>query len=203
MKVTEVKIFPVADDKLKAFVSVVLDACFMVNDIKVIEGRDGRFISMPSRRKRNGKFKDIAHPLNSDTRQMLEAEILGEYDRVLEAGGVPSIDAEGDGDGAQERATDDGATSQRSGRRRRSRRRGGERNRDGAEARPSVSDGDGAEASAATDGAPRPAAEAEPQSRPQSQPRPEPQSQPAAEADPPSTLEEVTERHLSDSFWTS
>ncbi len=87
MRVTEVKVFPVKDDKLKAFVSIVLDDCFMVNDIKVIEGRDGRFISMPSRRKRNGKFKDIAHPLNSETRQMLEHKILGEYERVLNGDG--------------------------------------------------------------------------------------------------------------------
>jgi len=142
MRVTEVKVFPVADDKLKAFVSVVLDNCFMVNDIKVIEGRDGRFISMPSRRKRNGKFKDIAHPLNSDTRQMMESEILEEYERLLN-GGEPSP--------KQSRSKE----SQRP-----------KRSRD----------------------------------EPVPEPAPAP---PVAVTTEDSSLEEVTEKHLSDSFWTS
>jgi stage V sporulation protein G len=83
MQITEVKVFPVDEEKLRAFVSIVFDNCFMVNDIKVIQGKDGLFISMPSRKKRNGKFKDVAHPLNNETRKMLENQILSEYDRVL------------------------------------------------------------------------------------------------------------------------
>ncbi len=83
MLITEVKVFPVDEEKLRAFVSIVFDNCFMVNDIKVIQGRDGLFISMPSRKKRNGKFKDVAHPLNNETRKMLEDQILSEYDRAL------------------------------------------------------------------------------------------------------------------------
>lgn len=83
MQITEVKVFPVDEEKLRAFVSIVFDNCFMVNDIKVIQGKDGMFISMPSRKKRNGKFKDVAHPLNNETRKMLEDQILSEYDRVL------------------------------------------------------------------------------------------------------------------------
>jgi stage V sporulation protein G len=84
MEITEIKVFPVQEEKLKAFVSVVFDRCFMVNDIKIIQGRQGMFISMPSRKKKNGEFKDVAHPLNNDTRQMIEAQVLTEYDRVLE-----------------------------------------------------------------------------------------------------------------------
>ena len=83
MEITEVKVFPVNEDKLKAFVSVVIDDCFMVNDIKIIQGRENRFISMPSRRKKSGDFKDVAHPLNNETRRMMEDRILAEYDRVL------------------------------------------------------------------------------------------------------------------------
>ena len=83
MHITEVKVFPVDEEKLRAFVSIVFDNCFMVNDIKVIQGKDGLFISMPSRKKRNGKFKDVAHPLNNETRKRLEEQILSEYDRVL------------------------------------------------------------------------------------------------------------------------
>jgi stage V sporulation protein G len=83
MEITEVKVFPIHEEKLKAFVSVVFDQCFMINDIKIIQGRDGLFISMPSRKKKNGEFKDVAHPLNNETRHMIEAKILGEYERVL------------------------------------------------------------------------------------------------------------------------
>ena len=83
MEITEVKVFPIQEEKLKAFVSIVFDHCFMVNDIKIIQGRDGLFISMPSRKKKNGEFKDVAHPLNNETRRMIETKVLAEYERVL------------------------------------------------------------------------------------------------------------------------
>ncbi len=83
MEITEVKIFKVGEEKLKAFVSIVIDQCFMVNDIKVIRGKEGLFISMPSRRKRNGDFKDVAHPLNNPTRKMIEERILDEYHQIV------------------------------------------------------------------------------------------------------------------------
>ena len=59
---------------------VTLDDCFVVHDIKVIEGADGPFIAMPSRKTNNGEFKDIAHPLNTETREELRAAILAAYD---------------------------------------------------------------------------------------------------------------------------
>jgi stage V sporulation protein G len=69
----------------------------MVNDIKIIQGREGLFISMPSRKKKNGEFKDVAHPLNNETRRMIEEKVLGEYHRVLEERGdelpTPAIPA--------------------------------------------------------------------------------------------------------------
>jgi stage V sporulation protein G len=83
MEITEVKVFPIQEEKLKAFVSIVFDQCFMVNDIKIIQGREGLFISMPSRKKKNGEFKDVAHPLNNETRRMIEDKVLGEYHRML------------------------------------------------------------------------------------------------------------------------
>jgi len=83
MEITEVKVFPINEEKLRAFVSIVFDQCFMVNDIKIIQGRDGLFISMPSRKKKNGEFKDVAHPLNNETRRMIETQVLAEYERVL------------------------------------------------------------------------------------------------------------------------
>jgi stage V sporulation protein G len=82
MEITQVKVFPVEEEKLKAYVSIVLDECFLVSDLKVIHGPNGLFISMPSKRKKNGEFKDIAHPLNRETRESMEKRILEEYRRV-------------------------------------------------------------------------------------------------------------------------
>src|SRR4051812_50059267 len=91
MEITEVKVFPIQEEKLKAFVSIVFDHCFMVNDIKIIQGRDGLFISMPSRKKKNGEFKDVAHPLNNETRRGIEEKGLAEDDHALqERGGGPA-----------------------------------------------------------------------------------------------------------------
>src|SRR5919206_1207501 len=92
MEITEVKVFPIQEEKLKAFVSIVFDQSFMVNDIKIIQGRDGLFISMPSRKKKNGEFKDVAHPLNNETRRMIEDQVLAEYDHVLVERGDPRAD---------------------------------------------------------------------------------------------------------------
>src|SRR3954469_7379522 len=95
MEITEVKVFPIQEEKLRAFVSIVFDHCFMVNDIKIIQGRDGLFISMPSRKKKNGEFKDVAHPLNNETRRMIEAKVLAGFDRVLgERGDSPAARGE-------------------------------------------------------------------------------------------------------------
>ena len=91
MEITEVKVFPIQEEKLKAFVSVVFDQCFMVNDIKVIQGREGLFISMPSRRKKNGEFKDVAHPLNNETRRMIEVRILAEYGQLVSERGDEAV----------------------------------------------------------------------------------------------------------------
>lgn len=79
MEITQVRVFPVAEDKLKAFVSIVIDDCFVISDIKVIQGASGLFVSMPSKKRKNGTFRDIAHPLNSETRQHIEDRIIAEY----------------------------------------------------------------------------------------------------------------------------
>jgi stage V sporulation protein G len=92
MEITEVKVFPIQEEKLKAFVSIVFDQCFMVNDIKIIQGRDGLFISMPSRKKKNGEFKDVAHPLNNETRRIIEEKVLAEYDHALQERGEAPAD---------------------------------------------------------------------------------------------------------------
>jgi stage V sporulation protein G len=90
MEITEVKVFPIHEEKLRAFVSIVFDHCFMVNDIKVIQGRDGLFISMPSRKKKNGEFKDIAHPLNNEARRTIEDRILAAFGQITDSGAAAS-----------------------------------------------------------------------------------------------------------------
>jgi stage V sporulation protein G len=79
MEITDVKVIPVEDEKLKAFVSIVFDQSFVVTDIKIINGPKGLFVSMPSKKRKDGTFKDIAHPLNNQMRQYLEEKILSVY----------------------------------------------------------------------------------------------------------------------------
>ena len=79
MEITDVKVIPVDDEKLKAFVSIVFDQCFVVTDIKIIHGPKGLFVSMPSKKRKDGTFKDIAHPLNNQMRQYLEERVLSVY----------------------------------------------------------------------------------------------------------------------------
>ena len=86
MEVTEVRVFPVEEDRLKAYATITLDQCFLVRDLKVIMGNKGLFVAMPSKRRKDGTYQDIAHPLNSDTRRMIEDTVLGEYQRVLDSG---------------------------------------------------------------------------------------------------------------------
>ncbi len=80
MEITEVKVYPVKESgRLKAYATVVFDNCFIIRDLKVIEGDKGFFVSMPSRRRKDGSFRDIVHPLDSDTRTMIENRIIEEY----------------------------------------------------------------------------------------------------------------------------
>lgn len=89
MEITEVHVYPVrkADEKLKAFATITFDNCFVVRDLKVIDGNNGLFVAMPSRRRSDGTYSDVAHPLNSDTRNHIEEVVLGEYHRLVGDGG--------------------------------------------------------------------------------------------------------------------
>ena len=84
MDITDIRIrnvdFP---GKMKAIVSVTLDDMFVVHDIKVIDGPNGLFSAMPSRKTPSGEFKDIAHPLNSSVREYMQSKILDAYDKFL------------------------------------------------------------------------------------------------------------------------
>ena len=85
MQITDVRIRKIAKEgKMKAIVSITLDGEFVGHDIKVIEGEKGLFIAMPSRRAGDGEYRDIAHPINSETREMIQNIILEKYETVLE-----------------------------------------------------------------------------------------------------------------------
>lgn len=95
MKITDVRIRKIArDGKMKAVVSITLDDEFVVHDIKVIEGEKGLFIAMPSRRTTTGEYKDIAHPINSQTREQIQEMILNEYQRALTEEDLTEYDEE-------------------------------------------------------------------------------------------------------------
>ena len=87
MEITEVKVFPVKENgRLKAYATIVFYNKFIVRDLKIIDGNKGLFVSMPSRKRKDGTFRDIVHPLDPDTRKNIEDAIIQEYKRVLEAG---------------------------------------------------------------------------------------------------------------------
>ena len=83
MEITEVKIFPVNEDKLKAYVTIIFDSCFVVRDLKIINGNTGLFVAMPSKKRKDRTFRDIAHPLNSEMRAGMERKILEFYEQEL------------------------------------------------------------------------------------------------------------------------
>ena len=83
MEVTDVRVFPVDEEKLRAYVTITFDHCFVIRDLKIIQGTAGFFVSMPSKRRKDGTYKDIAHPINNETRRMIEEKIIAEYEKVL------------------------------------------------------------------------------------------------------------------------
>ena len=83
MEITDIRIKKVASEgKMKAVASVTFDNAFAVHDVKVIEGPEKLFVAMPSRRTPDGDYRDIAHPINSDMRNMLESKVLAAYDAI-------------------------------------------------------------------------------------------------------------------------
>ncbi|MFQ5842043.1 MAG: septation regulator SpoVG [Thermodesulfobacteriota bacterium] len=83
MEVTEVRVFPVDEEKLRAYVTITIDNCFVVRDLKVIKGNNGLFVAMPSKKRKDGTFRDTAHPLNNETREMIESKVLAVYEREI------------------------------------------------------------------------------------------------------------------------
>lgn len=87
MEITEVNIYPVNEDRLKAYVSITIDGVFVIRDLKVIHGNNGLFVAMPSKKRKDGQFKDIAHPLNQETRVMIEQAVFDAYENAVKSMG--------------------------------------------------------------------------------------------------------------------
>ena len=85
MEVTEVRVFLTEEDdeRLRAYATVTFDNCFVVRDLKIISGTNGLFVAMPSKKRKDGTYKDIAHPIHSDFRQDLESTVLAEYENHI------------------------------------------------------------------------------------------------------------------------
>ncbi len=81
LQITEIRISLRDDDKLKAFASMTFNDAFVVRGLKIIEGTNGMFVAMPSRKKPDGTYQDVAHPINNETRQYIEDRILDEYQK--------------------------------------------------------------------------------------------------------------------------
>jgi stage V sporulation protein G len=82
MNISDVKVFLVDEDKLRAYVTITLDQCFVVRDLKVIQGAAGLFVAMPAKKRKDGTYKDVAHPLNAEMREKLERRVLEEYEKT-------------------------------------------------------------------------------------------------------------------------
>jgi stage V sporulation protein G len=93
MDITEIKVYPVKEDKLKAYVTVTFDNCFVVRDLKIIQGNNRLFVAMPSRRMKDGSFRDVVHPSNSDMRQDLEKSIFSKYEEVMSSDNIEYAEA--------------------------------------------------------------------------------------------------------------
>ena len=83
VKVTGVKIFAVSEKRVKAYAAIVFDDCFIVRDLKVIHGDSKLFVAMPSRKMKDGSYRDTVHPLNNTTRQKIEVSVLDAYEKEL------------------------------------------------------------------------------------------------------------------------
>ncbi len=92
MEITEVRITLRNEEKLKAFASITFDDCFVVRGLKVINGSQGYFVSMPSRKRKDGSYQDVAHPINNEMRKKIEDKVLDAFEAELnKAGANPGI----------------------------------------------------------------------------------------------------------------
>src|ERR1043166_7249002 len=87
MEISDVQIYLMNEEKLKAYATVIIDNAFLIRDLKVIQGNNGLFIAMPAKKMKDGSYRDIAHPLNQDTRQYFEKKILEAFEKATQDSG--------------------------------------------------------------------------------------------------------------------
>lgn len=83
MEITDIKIFPVNEKRVKAYASIVFDDCFIIRDLKIIHGENKLFVAMPSKKMKDGTYRDTVHPLNNETRQKIESNVLQAYEKEI------------------------------------------------------------------------------------------------------------------------
>ena len=79
MEITDVRVHPVEEEKLKGYATITFDGCFVVRDVKIIAGPKGLFVAMPSKKRKDGTYRDTAHPLNGEMRSLIESRVIGAY----------------------------------------------------------------------------------------------------------------------------
>lgn len=84
MEITDVRVFPVEEEKLKGYATIIFDNCFVVRDLKIIAGSSGLFVAMPSKKRKDGTYRDTAHPLSTQMREAIESKVLGAYKTELD-----------------------------------------------------------------------------------------------------------------------
>lgn len=93
LNITDVRVRKIlTEGKMKAIVSVTLDNAFVVHDVKVVDGQNGLFVAMPSRKTPAGEFRDIAHPISQEARDILQQRVLEKYEEALASGDVLPLD---------------------------------------------------------------------------------------------------------------
>jgi len=115
MEITDIRIRKVeTEGKLKAYVTLTFDGCFVVHNLKIICGQAGTFVAMPSRKTKSGEYKDIAHPINSEFRNVLQTRILDEYEKLgdEEESEAPPVGSEARPPGEKVEATTEDRTSE-------------------------------------------------------------------------------------------
>lgn len=93
MNITDVKVVKREANQLRGFATIIIDDAFVVKNIKIIQGKNGLFIAMPSYKLKNGEYKDVAHPLNTETRTQLEELILAKYNETADDEGIREEEA--------------------------------------------------------------------------------------------------------------
>ena len=88
MKITQVKVYPVNEAKLKAYATITVNEDFVIRDLKIVMGNTGLFVAMPSKKRKDGTFQDIAHPLNQKTRDQIEEAVFTAYQKEIQAMGA-------------------------------------------------------------------------------------------------------------------